>query len=248
MCLNVDYYRSTDISNFMTYSVDYYEGMKEINLSNTNINLDFSKLYDVYGYGLEKPFVSIEGVNFENVDLSKCDTSKIRQLVDVNLLGTNIKFTSRTEEPFLNFCNVNLTNIDLSKFNIGRKNFCLDLYWDYGYDYKKYHCDVFWNCNLKNTKININEYDIEFFLGSDERRMRKEYNEQAQENFYSMLNEGKLEGCYLNGKLLKPFIKRTEEERKINKERILAEYAEFEKKTFDEIIGNVAKEVKKSRK
>ena len=109
--------------------------IKQYNFSNTNINIDFSKIHDRI----------LIGVDFSGVDLSKSKGETIKSVVSSNLSNTNIN---------LDFDNIiNITDSNLSNNNFKNKEINFDEKED----------EFLYNCNLSNTgvRINYNGYNLE---------------------------------------------------------------------------------------
>ena len=156
-----------------------------INLSNTNINVDFNNAYSFYGDYLE-----ISCVNFSNTDLSKCPPIYNADIKKTDLSGTNIKFEKGGR---LYFFKTDLTGVDFSKFHLKGENF-------EGENYEIIdEIGILVNdCNFKNTGLNIVcSKDDKYFSNG-----RNNFGGEAYDRFMSMLNDGKLEGCYVNGNLV----------------------------------------------
>ncbi len=155
---------------------DYY-----VDYSNTNAKIDFNKASRIGIADDEK--TGILGVNFSGVDFSNLDINDFEFVWQSDLSNTNINFSclDSRKETFLSF--TSLENVDLSKITVD-----ITVFW--GDDIP------FNDCNLKNTKLNIvckpdelkSQFieDIPCYLGE----------------ISKLIKEGKLDGCYINGKLI----------------------------------------------
>ena len=160
----------------------------EIDLSNTNAKIDFSKSFDVDSYW---PF----RCNFENVDLSN---TTIMQAQDSNFSNTGIKINvdkvvegmdSTAYDSFFGECN--LSGLDFSSYTIGADVLYCDQL-----------CSGIHETDLSNTGLHIIIPD--------------DADEGTLESIKQLLMEGKLVGCFINGKEVRFKNKITNDENNIN--------------------------------
>ena len=113
---NVEYY-SDDSKLFDAIYPDFYEGVDEINLSNTNARIDFSQSFEGKICRIRPAFewiCEIVNCNFKNVDLSNntLERGYYVSLSNCNLANTGINFTviDNTNDPLRNIQNITPEN------------------------------------------------------------------------------------------------------------------------------------------
>lgn len=147
-----------------------------INYSYTNAVIDFSKSFDFINkaYRGNKPVISITNCSLAGVDLSNnnCDEYGF-SLWNCNLSNSGIKICNIYSIDKCNFENVNLTDVS---FNLEE---LLDEYGEYDISFSLF-CDSGLNINGNINDLNINQ---KFVL-------------------FDAIREGRLNGCYFNGKLI----------------------------------------------
>ena len=109
---------------------------------------------------------------------------------------------------------------------MGLKQILMHYTWDLAYGV---YSEEILHEGLKNTKLNI--------------RFHKNSRYICNENFKKMLEDGLLQGCYLNGKLIKSISEKLE-----LKEKILEDYINFENSQFNSVISSIDKQVSRAKK
>lgn len=198
--------------------------------SNTNANIDFKKSFEYKVFN----FVYIQGINFENVDLS----NNVLSMTDViiqnsNLSNTNINLNNLKS---LEVEYSNLENVDLSRYfvelfddedfglgsNIHRNiydkfdsEYYADFYFDLDFD------DYFMPC-YRNTGLQI-KYDekMEEVYDSEYGRDNVTINGIKIHNAYDYLhNSGLFDGCVVNHKRVQSIYMRSDDIIKCVEEQI----------------------------
>ena len=226
---------------------------KKIDLSNTNAKVDFSKSFNVkynyYGYNLsdkDKRIISLEHINFSNVDLSNSHFELVKEIRNVNLDNTNasICFDDGLRMSFSSLRGIDLSMHTISAVNLTIYNF--EIKFEVG-DEKRYnYCDVkerlakmgykahknidILDCNLENTGINITYGENEKVLYNNVYHMFPNFKKELS----VMMKSGKLDGCYLNGKKIL-----TKEERLTIKSKKREEYEQMKNNIFDFVSKSI---------
>lgn len=192
-----------------------YSSVKNINLSNTNGNYDFSKAYDYMDHGS----LIVRNVNFENVDLSN-------QILKGEIYFANCNFRNTKLFPFWKDCETTLSSCDMRDNNLDKKTLIASLddniSGDLFFAEKEYN-SFFINSNLAGTGAHIEIEDgLSLF---------------AYEFLNRLINAGYLDGCYLNDKRVL-----TKEENNSSRNEILRQYGIFKSERFNETIELIEKQ------
>ena len=214
----------------------------QIELSNTNANIDLAKSAEAKS-DCDVANIGLVNCNFANVDLSNFTLSAAARILNCDLSNTGLKFNNKELSALEMECS-NLSGLDLSQSTVDENFLCaymidkevpLDNYFYYIWYYNK--------CNFSNTglKINVmpisgeeclnylkvNDLKFDFTLNSDERKLAKKIGKikDRVEKVLAVIegiNSGNLDGCYINGVLIKTY------EDRINAiEQLLGEYKKF---------------------
>ena len=200
---------SKNISSILPRFTEPYD--QRIDFSMTNANIDFSKSFEFK----KKGKINILFCDFEGVDLSNNDMSKIGSIFFSNLADTNITltpkmFANRKSSKIGTTC---LRNIDLSKFSYD----ALDLI----RSTRVFEGD----CDFTNTGLNVTiDPSAEEWHGSEAEMLKKDL---------GLLTSG-LSGCYINGKKIV-----SNEEKKAIIEYKLREYEEYKQELFDSVSRDI---------
>jgi uncharacterized protein YjbI with pentapeptide repeats len=198
-----------DLSEISSFNVSFNSSEKYLNLSNTNMDINFELSYEFLCFEQ----LIIRNTSFKNVDLSEisfCSLTKNMKgiMENCDLSNTNLKLKD-VDNRILFFKNCNLSNNDFSglKFYTDMRDDEFILVESCGGDIELV------NCNIANTGIDI---FVEDFMAEDEQKGLKD-----------MIDKGYFDGCYLNGiKIVSPdekinnAIKLEEEYKKYKAERI----------------------------
>ena len=189
----------------------YLELDSRVDYSYTNANIDFSKSFEFKKTGK----IKLLFCNFNGVNLSKNDMSKIGSVYNCDLADTGITlspemFANKRGSAIGSTC---LKNIDLSKFSVSAIDLINDRYILQG------------DCDFTNTGLNIS-------VNPTEEEWNTEENKWLKNEFNEMMT--RLCGCYINGKLV-----HTEEE----KQAIAQEKREEYEKMKDEIINSTIESI-----
>lgn len=203
-----------------------YEGITEIDLSNTNVRIDFSKSFEGKHLGNDEnkgnnKDISFARCYFANVDLSnnvlgntcecwlsKCDFSNTGIVLDLN------------GEYGISMADCNFTGLDLSKYTIN-EFFFEDARVDERDD-RLLTGGV--NCNFTNTGLNIQTYE------SGPALVTTDLGQEIQ--------IGNLAGCYINGKLV-----HTEEERQAIAQDKRAEYDKMKEDLISQTTSSIEEQI-----
>lgn len=186
-CLE-DIMDAEDVSRFIKtgddelpeYQIPLANNNGVIDFSYTNANIDFSKMYfppNADPKGAEFCLGWVHDCNFEGLDLSKANGEYIGEIERSNFSNTNIRL-----------------DLNNRRFNCGWSNFANNDFSDQTVDVKKIvFDDLIYRSDFSNTGLNINYVASDEYLGSDE----KEY-------FGEEIISGYFDGCYINGKRVRP--------------------------------------------
>lgn len=177
---------------FINNDINYYDGIREINLANTNARIDFSKSY--YSKLLLETrckhiSAHIHDCNFENVDLSSntlLDSEFNVACENVNFANTGIKINIDravaffNEEGFPPFYSCNFTGLDFSDYTVSSN---LVTYGDNNYENA--------SCNYTNTGLKI-------VIDPEDETSDNELDDQKSCLFY-MIKSNRLTGTYIDG-------------------------------------------------
>lgn len=159
------------------YTKQHYREKNTVVYSNTNANIDFRESWEAKMTGI----IYISNCDFRGTDLSKI-IENIIYIDESDMRNTGIKLFPGK----VGVTDSNLEGVDLSAFEVDLKDML--------------GCDIFFNCNLKNTGIRINNFSqevVEYFTDPGDIK--------------SQFENGYFDGCYINGLL----IKSKEEQQKI---------------------------------
>ena len=151
-----------------------------VDYSYTNANIDFSLSFDARdGMEYGRKVMYIINCNFAGVDLSNND------IMDTMIIRSNISNTNiNLKNAKLHCNNSNLTNVSLANHNINIKDFITED--SYGI------VSICGGSIFLNTKLNI--------VGNID-----DLSEKIKKFLYDYIRNGKLNGCYLNGRLINGF-------------------------------------------
>lgn len=189
------FYDDVFILDGLRYVRDCYGKKIEIDLSNTNARIDFSKSFwakiqEKTGIikGEYNGLLEIIDANFENVDLSNniLDNDKVF-IAHCNFSNTGLKVISEKKElQEISITQSNMTGTDLSQLTV-----------PFGYIMDEYEIEgippKFINTGLK----------IISRLGDKKGFIEEEYPEIFQEEYQEIMNSGSLDGCFMDGKFIK---------------------------------------------
>jgi len=242
-----------DISKFKSKNGGYIapfvnENSTSIDFSYTNANIDFSKVYTP----------TIYDCNFEGVDLSKSNVECLTTIMDSNFKNTNITFNFNSK--FFFYTDSDFSGNDFSNSNVDANAFYLDTIRHLG------------GSNFSNTGLNINyeEPDIpqEYYeackelekleklpkeeqSGEEFRLKRNQYEQivgsfseevKFKEVFEGYINEGKFDGCYINGKKVL-----SKEERQVIAQEKKLEYENMQDELLSSVIDNIEQQTNSGR-
>lgn len=182
------------------YGKEKYQSCN-INLSNTNIQIDFKKSFYALAYPDKK--IKVSSCNFTNVDLSKSNGNIISYIVSCDLENTNIELNIDINESmdiyFSNLKGINLSNITLSmlvfyesnnsKIHIINTNLCdTGVHIEYR-DYLKIPSGIL-SKYIKRARKLVPQYESEI----------RGYEDICAQGYmlFELLRKGKLDGCYVN--------------------------------------------------
>lgn len=165
-----------------------YDNVAEINLSDTNAYIDFSKSINIK-YG-NKNGLELIGCNFMNTDLSN-NSVDTGWFINCDLSNTGVNININNPDS-IHFMNANLAKLDLSNTHVTEMYFSAC---------KK---PVFYNCSLVDTGLRIDIND-----GIDNYEFR-----QNLENLRNQMDLGYLYGCYVDDMEIKS--KRRIKEKMVN--------------------------------
>ena len=184
-----------------------------IDLSFTNANIYFSNSFDVLiGKELEIKFVNLGGV-----DLSNSNFEKVKSGEYCNFSTTNLKFKDITNAKNYFMCDFSFNNFS----NIKMDSSCL---------HSSFEKTTFLSCNFKNTELEII------------------HNEPAnpvvslcslQSSLVNGIQEGRLDGCYVNGVRIL-----SKEEQEELKQHLIKQYKKFEENIIQEIEEELELKIK----
>jgi uncharacterized protein YjbI with pentapeptide repeats len=169
---------------------NYYEGVKKIDLSNTNARIDFTMSFDAKMIrrlpNVTNWFIDLDHCNFENVVLSNnsIDTSPKFRMHKCNFRNTGIRIKlgqiieqfDENEEDSYPFVNCDFSGLDL-RGNTIDGDYLLECYSDGYYN------------NFSGTGLRI-DFDA---LSEDE-----EYKDLYEECYEEYLKKGYFDGCYID--------------------------------------------------
>lgn len=199
-----------------------YEGIKEIELSNTNARIDFSKSFEGKHLGNDEnkgnnKDISISRCYFANVDLSnnvlgntcECWLSQC----DFSNTGIVLDFDGKYG---ISMADCNFTGLDLSKYTTDEFFFTTD-------GRMSGSCELLTggvNNNFTNTGLNVQTYEAGPAL------VTKHLGQEIQ--------MGNLVGCYVNGKKILPL-----EERQAIAQEKRAEYEKYKENLISETTSSI---------
>ncbi len=178
--------RKLDLSELSLDGTYWYVDDKIIDFSYTDIKVDF----------LQASNIVIRGCSFEGVDLSNSNIDCVKSIRQTNL--TNTKFPLKQDNKIC-FSEVNFSHNDFSDLSFNLSS-VLGIA-------QNYSMRNFKMCNFYDTKINFT-YDEEkdkniFFVPPNPNPHDGYYTyDWARNEFKSMLKNGYLDGCYINGILV----------------------------------------------
>lgn len=171
-------------------------GLFCVNYSNTNTKIDFSKSFETKHNGTP----SMVAINFSGVDFSHMDLSDFDSITDCDLSNTGIN----VNDNFTNnsYSNVIFDNVDFGKITLSAEDFLSET------------SPFSSKCYFVNSRLSIIYNLVEC---KKEKGAAKYFS-----NLGRMIKNGKFNGCYINGKLIK-----SEEERCQLKEENRIEYQKY---------------------
>ena len=221
---------------------------ENVNLSNTNVNIDFSKSFDAKHptdyWANEVPVgtkscVCISNVNFSGVDLSNSNFEYVGMIDDTCLDYTKAPII--IEEPseemyYLRIKNSSLKGIDLSKYTINAINLCPNLsetgllYTDsdikeFKEDEETYRDSIaFYEKGIRPKRIeisncNLQNTGININFDETDKTIEQMCDRSPSVAISEDIKNGSLIGCYVNGKRILSL-----EERQAIAQEKLAEY------------------------
>ncbi len=242
-------------NEFPSLNVDKKRYVKNrIDLSGTNAQIDFANSFEMRN-GME---MQVENCDFEDVDLSKSNTELITIANNCDFSYTDALIGHTNHQ--ISFTNCNLEGIDLSHLELGSD--CLNSQWSTNIDFS--------GSNLADTGIKINhnfklkqelEPKIDNFL-----ELLKETNDMDEiENLFNsnlykevssyvefeehgkylkyLIQEGLLDGCYVNGKYIRSHQEATEEAY-----RVILEYKKYRENVLGSALEYIDQEMNKQKK
>lgn len=252
--------------NFITEpdKVQQPELFSSVNLSNTNVNIDFSKSFEAKHptdyYSNEVPVgtkgcVSISNINFSGVDLSQSNFDYVGMILDTNLDYT--KAPIRIEEPsremrLLKISCSSLKGIDLSQYTINAINLCPDFenedicfIGEYIEDWYKEDPELYEKemdlykkgINPKRIELshcNLQNTGLNIVYGEIDKAIESIENVFPSSYLSESIKNGSLEGCYVNGKK----VLSKEESQGIAQQK-REEYEKFK----EDLIGSVSTDI-----
>ena len=207
-----------DLSEISLENVDL-ESYHYVDLSNTNINIDFSKIYK----DNDDKWFSISKINFSGIDLSgvNFDDSESYVFDDCDFSNTNFDFSTIN----LEFDDCNFTNNDFDGITL----YCTSKQDQLVYEDQ----DIcFYNCNFSNTGVKV-------LVGN---YYKDDFNE-AEANIVigKLVNKNYLDGCIVNGHFIKT-LEQKEREAKEIKEKYNKYISNYINGTLDMIDKQLSSE------
>ena len=248
---------------FANDEINLYEkyGIKEINLSNTNAKIDFSKSFGrKYKNDWE---VELMCCNFSSTNLSN-------NLIDYNFTAEKCNFSNTSlSVMFKSGCSIRfytsiLSGLDLSKCVVDETAF--------GEEYQQY---VFFDCNLSNTGLKVKTtnipndmiskykkwlslrdlFNLDDVLGVEKKKINFEMN-QLYKDIYAyrfslegihylgeVIAKGFLIGCYVNDKLIV-----SKEQSQVFSHKKKEEYEEYKNKLFNSINDSIDEQIRSMKR
>lgn len=190
---------------------------EQINYSNTNAHIDFKQSIE---YKLWK-VILINCVDFSGTDLSQFNVDVASHIDGTNLSNTNFPISTIIKDPNKHyFHHDDLTGLDLSMININLYELIND------------DLDINDECIFTNTGLNIT-YNAEQF-----NTLKPDRKEIYLDIIRKLISSGKIDGCFLNGKLLKS----KEEREKISKQQ-QSNYEKYKQDIFSNILGTIDEQI-----
>lgn len=151
-----------------------------LDLSYTNLNMDFTKLYNDW----HERSIKVSNVDFSYMDLYKSKLTMLNKAIrfeNCDFISANLRLPYQAERvQSINFINCSLTGNDLSSFIDMR----IDINGIQSEDRKLIFTE---KCNLSNTGLKI-KYPHEIYCDPEKEYVR------------DLLKTGYLNGCYIDGK------------------------------------------------
>lgn len=208
-----------------------------VDYSYTNAKIDFSKSWEA-----RHGEIRIASCNFAGVDLS--NNNGIRNIEEIyicDLSNTKLKltldnFSKENKNGDSIISRTNLSSVDLSE--ITQDAISMIDCGDYNGGVGGIVDDL---CDLSNTGFNV-ILNPKVFKEQTIHRSKDDGSVLTQnmleEIFSRMIESGRLDGCYINGKLIK-----SKEERQAFAQEIIEEYEKMKDDIFDSVIGSIDEQV-----
>lgn len=192
----------------------YYDSnVKQINLSNTNAKIDFSKSFDAK-HRSDGSDVDIDSCDFSNVDLSNNNLGENYSLSNSNFSNTGLRLDLNhlaNDNGFYGglVYNCDFSGLDFSGYTINDKFFCTE----------HYYCDDD-ICKFTNTGVHISLHPIGLEImnlyteieNTCKQHRHFRYNNliyvyenmiYCHKKLIEKMKLGYFDGCYINGKLIR---------------------------------------------
>lgn len=204
------------IERFLDENVNGYT----IDFSYTNINIDFSKCYDLCG--------CMERVNLEGVDLSKSNILSLDNY-ELGIINCNFSNCNLTVIPtvYRNGLPIDFTGTNFSNNKLSGVVYDLNYFLNYHFNSESQNIRFFnyGYPNFSNTGINFS----------------CDFNNYSRSNLFKYIIKGFLDGCYLNGKLIDST---RINQNKSNKQSLFDEYKIMEEGIFTSTLGSIEDQIK----